>query len=399
MFLKKLINRNPEFVKTVVQLQQEGKIPANSYVLDVDTIEANAEVLAAEGKRLGLKVYPMTKQIGRNPVVLKALARKGLDAYVAVDMGCALPIHASGCHVGHLGHLVQIPRAETDVAASFKPYYWTVFNMEKAQAAAEANGRINRTQDLLARIYAPGDTYYMGHEGGFKAEDVVKVADDLDSLPHARFAGITTFPALLFDVAAGEVKTTHNLGTLEKAAKVLADAGRKDIEINAPGTTSTAVMKMLADAGATQVEPGHGLTGTTPFHVVHDLAELPAVLYVTEVSHFYQDKAYCFGGGLYIDPVFPDYDIQGLVGKDPSTILQRPMPVKFPPANAIDYYGIISPGKQSHVEVGDSVVFGFRIQAFVTRAFVTPVSGISRGKPFVEGVFTPDGRKTEWPSW
>ena len=30
-------------------------------------------------------------------------------------------------------------------------------------------------------------------------------------------------------------------------------------------------------------------------------------------------RAYCFGGGLYIDPVFPDYDVKALVGPDPTT--------------------------------------------------------------------------------
>ena len=82
-------------------------------------------------------------------------------------------------------------------------------------------------------------------------------------------------------------------------------SGRKDIEINAPGTTSTEILPMLASAGATQIEPGHGLTGTTPLHVFEDLPEIPAVVYLSEVSHLIGDEAFCFGGGLYIDPVFP----------------------------------------------------------------------------------------------
>ena len=35
---------------------------------------------------------------------------------------------------------------------------------------------------------------------------------------------------------------------------------------------------------------------------------------------------------------------------------------------------------------GDTAVFGFRGQAFVTRAFVVGVSGIAAGKPEVEGI-------------
>lgn len=399
MFLQKLINRNSIFIKTVVQLHQDGQIPANSYVIDLDTVEANAEIIAIEGARLGLKVYPMTKQIGRNPIAFKALARAGLDSYVAVDMGCAGPIAAAGYNIGHIGHLVQIPKAETNTAASFTPYYWTVFNEEKAQAASVASSRLERSQELLARIHAPGDIFYMGHEGGFEAESIIEVADKLDALSNASFAGITTFPALLFNPDTGEVEATPNLRTLEKAAEALSSAGWEHIEINAPGTTSKTVMPLLASAGSSQVEPGHGLTGTTPLHAVKDLPELPAVLYVTEVSHFHQGKAYCFGGGLYIDPVFPDYEIKALVGKDSDTVMNHPMSVAFPPANAIDYYGLITPDRKNFVEVGDSVLFGFRIQAFVTRAFMVPVSGISNGEPVVEGVYVPDGRKTNWPNW
>ena len=32
---------------------------------------------------------------------------------------------------------------------------------------------------------------------------------------------------------------------------------------------------MLSDSGATQVEPGHGLTGTSPLHAVQELPEQP----------------------------------------------------------------------------------------------------------------------------
>jgi hypothetical protein len=46
---------------------------------------------------------------------------------------------------------------------------------------------------------------------------------------------------------------------------------------------------------------------------------------------------------------------------------------------------------------GDSVVFGFRPQAFVTRAYVVGVAGLSRNEPVVEGFYDAFGRRTEWP--
>ena len=178
-----------------------------------------------------------------------------------------------------------------------RPDYWTVFNEEKAVEAARAAEAHGHEQALIARIQAPGDTFYSGHEGGFDAGAVEAVADMLDGTPGGRFAGLTTFPALLFDEGAGEARPTPNLTTLHAAALRLAGQGRRDIVINAPGTTSAHVMAALAEGGATQVEPGHGLTGTTPLHARSELPERPAMLYLTEVSHFHQGRAYCFGGG------------------------------------------------------------------------------------------------------
>src|ERR1700675_793580 len=169
----------------------------------------------------------------------------------------------------------------------------------------------------MARIQAEGDRFYRGHEGGFPASGAFGVADALDQTPGARFAGITTFPALLFDPETRKVKPTPNLATLRKAAETLAKAGRRGIEINAPGTTSSATLEALAEAGATQIEPGHGLTGTTPLHAVEDLPEGPAVVYLTEVSHLAGGEAFCFGGGLYIDPVFPNYQVRAIVAREP----------------------------------------------------------------------------------
>jgi len=63
----------------------------------------------------------------------------------------------------------------------------------------------------------------------------------------------------------------------------------------------------------------------------------------------------------------------------------------------IDYYGQLHPGAEHTIEVGDSVIFGFRAQAFVTRAFMVPIAGIAAGKPEVKGVWSIDGRDARWP--
>lgn len=397
MFLRPLVANNRPFVEAAIRLHREGRIPASSCVLDLDTMTMNARVMAAEALRLGLTALAMTKQFGRNPPAFDALAAGGLDRFVAVDMACARAICRSGHTLGHLGHLTQVPRGEAAEAARMRPEVWTVFNDEKAAeagAAAEAKGFV---QALVARIVAEGDRFYDGHEGGFDAAEIVAVADRLDAVPGGRFAGITTFPALLFDAARGEVSATPNLGTLRRAAERLAASGRRDIAINTPGTTSAAVMTLLADAGATQVEPGNGLTGTTPLHGVRDdLPELPAALYLSEVSHIHQGTAFAFGGGFYIDPVFPDYPVRALVGGDPDMALRQSVPATIPQPAAIDYYGKLHPEPGQTVRVGDTVIYGFRQQAFFRRPFVVPVAGISTGAPEVRGIWTADGRAAEF---
>jgi predicted amino acid racemase len=402
MFLNLLRRRNPEFVKAAIGLHQAGKIPANCYVLDLDTVEKNALHLKQTADRYGLKAFAMTKQVGRYPAFCQAVRRGGIEAAVAVDMQCARTAFAGGLQLGHVGHLVQVPRFEADCAASMQPHYWTVFNLQKAQEASDATvqrgqrtGKLTK-QKILARIHAPGDRFYNGHEGGFAAETIVEVAKAIDALPGCTFAGITSFPALLFDQESRSVKPTPNLTTLQTAKRRLEAAGFGNIEINAPGTTSSVMFEALAQAGATQVEPGHGLTGTTPLHLSEDLPESPALLYLSEVSHLHEQRAYCFGGGLYIDPVFPDYAVQALIGSTPTVDDSALATVDIPPPIAIDYYGMAH-NPQGRIQVGDSVVFGFRPQAFITRAFVVGVSGLHTGQPRVEATYNAQGWPEAWP--
>ena len=398
MFLDVLRRRNPAFVLAAQSLHQAGLIPANSYVLDLDAVTENARLLRDEGDRLGLKVFAMTKQVSRQTGFSRAVMGGGIERCVAVDMACAIACHNAGLRVGHLGHLVQVPRAEAAMAArDLAPDYWTVFSDDKAAEAAAAARAAGRDQAILARVQTAGDTFYRGHEGGFPAEDAVAAAHRIDALPGAHFAGVTSFPAQLYDHATRKVRHTPNLATLQRTADALHKAGFADLEINAPGTTSVVTLQALAEAGATQVEPGNGLHGTTPLHAVEDLPERPAVLYLTEVSHLHAGRAYCFGGGLYIDPVFPDYDVKALVGPEPTTDAGALRSVEVPPPAAIDYYGMIDASGPRPVRTGDTVVFGFRGQAFVTRAYAVGIAGVSTNNPRVVSIENIFGQTEPWP--
>ena len=395
MFLDLLRRRNPRLIDAAIDLHQRGELPADTYVFDLDAIESNARSIAATAGGLGLTILAMTKQVGRNPDVCRALMAGGIEAAVAVDMECARATGRAGMRLGHVGHLVQVPRAEMAVAMQLHPDFLTVFSLEKAREAAAAAARVGREQSIMARLYSPGDEFYPGHEGGFPAVDIVRMADEIDGLEGARFAGITTFPALIFDRESNALRRTHNLTTLEAAAAALRGAGREQIEINGPGTTSSAALPVLAQAGVTQVEPGHALTGTTPLHAVEDLVEVPAACYLSEVSHLHEGRAFCFGGGMYVDPVFPPYQVRAVVASDTGST--RVLEATLPPASAIDYYGQLDLSDRPPVSVGDSVVFGFRIQAFVTRAYTAGISGLAAGAPQVAGIWGANGQATSWP--
>ena len=124
-----------------------------------------------------------------------------------------------------------------------------------------------------------------------------------------------------------------------RAAEALAKAGRSDIEINAPGTTSQRVLAALAEAGATQVEPGNGLHGTTALHALEDLPELPAVaLPHRGLAPPRRRAPTASAAGFYIDPIFPDYDVKAIVSREPTTAATALRSVEIPPPSAIDYY-------------------------------------------------------------
>lgn len=398
MFLKSILAKNPGLIKAGVALHQQNEIPAGSYVLDIDAIRANADGMVQKARACNLKVFAMTKQVSRNPAMLQALQAAGVDGCVCVDMADARAVHASGLRVAHLGHLVQVPKAEVKAAVAMKPMYWTVYSLDKAREISDALPE-GQTQEVLLRIYAEGDTFYPGHEGGFPVEVLEEAISQISAMPGLHFAGFTTFPTQLFNHESGRVEHTHNYDTLLQTARAWEQKLGYKLEVNAPGTTSGHLFGEMAAAGVTQVEPGHGFTGSCPQHAVQDLPEKPALVYVSEVSHRYKGQDFCYGGGMYIDPVFAEYDVKACVGRTPQAALGQAISCRMPKPESIDYYGILQSSPQNDVQTGDTVVFGFRVQGFVTRALVAPVAGISQGQPRVLGIYNAEGRKAGWPQW
>ena len=385
MFIDVTRRRNPDLINAAVALHQAGEIPSNCYVIDLDTVSANAAVVAAAARSHGLTPYQMTKQFGRNPIVARAIADAGIDRVVAVDFEEARLLHAHGLRMGHVGHLVQVPAREVPLALDMQADFLTVFGFEQAERISTEAAVVGRVQDVTLRVVGPHDTFYSAQGGGVPAADAVQVALRIDAMPGARLRGVTSFPVLLWNESLGAFAPTANLATLGDVSARLREAGLDAPVINAPSACCSATFGLKAEAGATHVEPGSCLIGQTPLHAVSDEPELPAMIYVSEISHKTDDSVYCIAGGLYPRCKAKSALVFAKLGTDP--VVAR---VELDPAEAIDYYGTLHVDDTSTVAVGDTVVYAFRAQVFVSRCFVAVVSGVG-SDPKVEGIFTSTG--------
>jgi predicted amino acid racemase len=111
MFLEKVQENNKPLVEYAFELQQKGLILPDTYVLDYDAIMENGKYMKDAAAPLGIKLYFMLKQIGRNPEIAKGLMEVGFDGVVAVDFKETLVMMKNGVKLGNIGHLVQVPKA------------------------------------------------------------------------------------------------------------------------------------------------------------------------------------------------------------------------------------------------------------------------------------------------
>jgi predicted amino acid racemase len=375
MFLEMTQQRNPRLIEVSLELHQQGAISPNTYVLDLDTIKLNAALLAKEAKIQDIELYFMTKQFGRNPLVAKAIVEAGIQKAVAVDPWEALTLSRNGINIGHVGHLVQIPKRMIPTILNLDPDYITVFSYENAKNLSDAAKRMGRKQKVFLRIANEGDFIYNGQEGGFTIQELSTDIKKLEELDGIAIGGLTSFPCVL--IQGDRAAVTPNVQSMQMAKQLLEQRGHHHLQMNMPSATSTETMKLLKENGATQGEPGHALTGSTPLHVTKHLAEKPAMTYVSEISHVYNNQAYVFGGGFY-----PRSHMKAaLIGSSINHLKKVPI-VENDPTN-IDYYGTLN---TNDVNIGDTAIFAFRTQIFVTHAHIAIVKNLSL-KPELLGIY------------
>ncbi|HEV7626163.1 MAG TPA: alanine racemase [Streptomyces sp.] len=386
MFLDTVLARNPELAEAAAAMHRKGTIPPDTYVVDRDAVEANAELLAREAERLGLSLWFVVKQLGRNPELIRTAARH-LPKFAAIDAPEARALHAAGARAGNIGHLVQIPRRALPEMLAWRPETVTVFDIANARAVSEEAQQLGLVQDILVRMTGHPDSVHPGQEGGVPPEELETFASQAEALPGIRIAGVTGFPCLLCDPATGTPQPTGTFTLLREARALLTDRGHSGLKLSAPSATSCSTLQLLAELGATHGEPGHALTGTTPMHALDPhQPEHPGYVYVTEVSHTLADgRPALHGGGFYPRAGMKD------------ALLHRTglrLRVQDMPAENIDYYRLLAapePG-QAAVRAGDTAVLAFRTQMFVTRSTVAVVSGLSVGAPKLTGLHDALGR-------
>ncbi len=390
MLLNVTLERNPQLIHTALAFHREEVIPPNCFLIDVDAVEQNASFLRQAALRYGLSLYFTTKQIGLNPVLAKCIVQAGIPKAVAIDAREASALSQNDIPIGHIGHLVQIPYQMISPILMLEPEVITVFGVAKAKQISEVAQRDRRQVRFLLRVVSKQDFFYPGQAGGICLDNLLDEASIIARLPNVRIVGVTSFPCLRLDKASQILRPTHNFHTILRAARILQEGMGIAIEqVNAPGNTCVGAMEILAQMGATHGEPGHALTGSTYLHAQSKQAEIPAMVYVSEVSHLYGNEAHVFGGGIYRRAKINN----ALVGSRPNKLARAEVLPLDP--TAIDYYVALSLPPDHAVEVGDTVIVASRAQVFVSRSYVATVRGIQERNPSLTGLFDSSGRIVE----
>jgi len=377
MFVERLQKDNPKFIDAIVKLQQNGALLPDSYAVDMEQFRANAGAIIASAKEKGIKLYFMLKQIGRNPVLAQELVKLGYDGAVVVDFKEAQVMMRHNIPIGNVGHLVQIPEAMVPEVVAYGPEVITVYTTDKVRSISRAAAALGKQQKLLIRVFDDADMIYPGQTAGIHLQELASFVEAVKDLPGICIAGITSFPCFLYQAQLDDIGPTPNLQTVLKAKEILVNCGIVPEIINTPSATCCRTLELMAKYGCNCGEPGHGLTGTTPYHVDHKQPEKSCIAYVSEISHNFDGLAYCYGGGFYRR----SHVENALVGRSADGM--RSVKVIPPSVEAIDYHFGLDQG----CTVGETVIMAFRFQVFVTRSDMALIEGVAAGSPTVSSVW------------
>ena len=383
MFLEKTIRRNRPLIEAGFQFHQTGAILPDSYLIDVDTFKENARNIWNQANSQNIKLYFMLKQVGRNPYLAKELIKIGYEGAVVVDFREAMVMMKHHIPISNVGHLVQPPQHMLQILVDYGCEYFTVFSIEKIKAIHDCAKKAHKVQKLLLKVAGKDDIMYSGQHAGFQLESLKAVVEEVKHLKYVEIQGVTSFPCFLYDEITDGILPTSNFNTLQSAKAILKECGITIENVNAPSTTSIETLKQMANYDIQSGEPGHGMSGSTPLHAKKDCVEIPAVIYVSEISHNFDHAAYCYGGGFYRR----SHMKKALVGKSIDTA--QIVAVDAPDLESIDYYF----GLSKTCSINDTVIMAFRFQIFVTRSNVVLIEGLSQHQPVIIGSYTSLGEE------
>lgn len=382
MFIEALKKQNSKLIEAATHFWQRGEILPDSYVIDVDQFIENGRQLLEAAQANGIELYVMSKQIGRNPFLVKKLIDLGYSGAVAVDFKEASILNKHQIPLCHLGHLVQIPDGLIKPLLQAQPVVITLFSLEKAAKISEAAQALNCVQPVLLKFIREGDNLYPGQEAGFDFNQIEQTVDAINKLSGIKIVGVTHFPCLLWNEQQQTTQITSNLQTLTDAAQALKLLDIEVLQVNGPSASSISTLPLLAQHGITHTEPGHAFTGTIPANQSGTQPEKIAMVYLTEVSHQFSGNTYCFGGGYYRRGNAHNALVFTADNQYHSASI---LPID---SSCIDYHIPLA----GNYPVGSAVVMCFRTQIFVTRSDVVLISGISQGTPRLEGIYNSQGQ-------
>jgi predicted amino acid racemase len=397
-----LARRNPALIEAAAILHREGGIPPDCYVVDLDRIAANCRLLRAALADTGLGTFFEAKQFGRCPPICATVRENGFDRALAIDTEELYALERQGIPIGHAGHLGQIPAADVEhVVTSTRPDYVTVFSLDKCRQIARVAERHGLLQAIVLRVDGPSDIVARSLAGGVPESDAVRVIADIGRLDGVRFAGFTTYPAIRFDLRRQCWVTTSNFETMTRLAdRVQGELGLEVEQINAAGNICAASVGLIAGK-ATHCEPGQAFVGGLVANAFVDQAEVPAMAYVTEVSHVVGGVPYVFASSWLANNtvgIWNHLEYDALSGTIPGADGAGGRPVAAKPQHfaASDptafMYNAIRPLDGRDTNVGDTVVFGFRSQLYrANGALVAVVEGLGDGAPRLRGLFDRNG--------
>lgn len=383
MFLAKMMESNLRLLEAAVQFHQAGYILPDTYIIDMDTLMINAEKILKQAKQQQIALYFMLKQVGRNPYIAQKLIELGYQGAVVVDFKEAALMMKHHIPIANVGHLVQPPKAMLQELVNYDCDYMTVFSYQKIWDINECAKKAGKVQSLLLKVIGKEDKVYSGQTAGFHMEELPALVERVKQLSHVVIKGVTAFPCFLYHETKAEILPTPNLQTLFDAKALLEDHGIHVININAPSTTSLATLQQMAAYPINSAEPGHGLTGSTPLHAHRPCEETPCVVYVSEISHNFEGKSYCYGGGHYRR----SHMQHALITHDMNHVQHAE--VIPPDLDSIDYYF----GLQAECEINDTVLMAFRFQIFVTRSNVCLIEGLATHKPVIVKQYNSQGEQ------